>query len=83
MTIERMTKSYISILKTNMSSLEIRLRKIDETSNYLLNKIKHSDLMSEKYKNTCKYLNYVQNLLILSLTILSSIFMYLHLHLLH
>ena len=66
-----------------MSSLEIRLRKIDETSNYLLNKIKHSDLMSEKYKNTCKYLNYVQNLLILSLTILSSIFMYLHLHLLH
>ena len=42
-----------------MSSLEIRLRKIDETSNYLLNKIKHSDLMSEKYKNTCKYLNYV------------------------
>ena len=66
-----------------MSSLEIRLRKIDETSNYLLNKIKHSDLMSEKYKNTCKYLNYAQNLLILSLTILSSIFMYLHLHLLH
>ena len=66
-----------------MSSLEIRLRKIDETSNCLLNKIKHSDLMSEKYKNTCKYLNYVQNLLILSLTILSSIFMYLHLHLLH
>ena len=66
-----------------MSSLEIRLRKIDETSNYLLNKIKHSDLMSEKYKNTCKYLNYVENLLLLSLTILSSIFIYLHLHLLH
>ena len=66
-----------------MSSLEIRLRKIDETSNYLLNKIKHSDLMSEKYKNACKYLNYVENLLLLSLTILSSIFIYLHLHLLH
>ena len=66
-----------------MSSLEIRLRKIDETSNYLLNKIKHSDLMSEKYKNTCKYLNYVENLLLLSLRILSSIFIYLHLHLLH
>ena len=33
-----------------MSSLEIRLRKIDETSNYLLNKIKHSDLMSESIR---------------------------------
>ena len=25
--------------------------------------------MSEKYKKTCKYLNYVENMLILSLTI--------------
>ena len=39
-----------------VSSLEFRLRKIDE--------IKHSDLMSEKYN-----LNYVKNLLILSSTV--------------
>ena len=37
------------------SSLEFRLRKIDETRNYLLDEIKHNDLMSEKYKKTCKH----------------------------
>ena len=31
-----------------MSSLEFILRKIDETRNYLLDGIKHNDLMSEK-----------------------------------
>ena len=34
-----------------------------------LDEIKHNDLMSEKYKKTCKYLNYVEDLLILSSTI--------------
>ena len=48
------------------ASLEFRLRKIDESRNYLLHEIKDNDLMSEKYKKTCKYLNYVENLLILS-----------------
>ena len=48
------------------ASLEFRLRKTDETRNYLLDEIKHNDLMSEKYKKTCKNLNYVENLLILS-----------------
>ena len=51
-----------------MSSLQIRLRKIDETRDYLLEEIKHNDLMSEKYKKTCKYLNYVEHLPILSST---------------
>ena len=45
------------------ASLEFRLRKIDETRNYLLDERKQNDLMSEKYKNTCKYLNYVEHLL--------------------
>ena len=40
MTIKRMTRQYISILKINMSSLEIRLRKIDEARTYVLNEIK-------------------------------------------
>ena len=48
------------------ASLEFRLWTIDETKNYLLGEIKHNDLMSEKYKKTFKYLNYVENLLILS-----------------
>ena len=44
-------------------SLEFRLRKIVETRNDLLDITKHNDLMSGKYKNTCKYLNYVEHLL--------------------
>ena len=50
-------------------SLEFRFRKIDERRNYLLYEIKHNDLMSEKYKKTCKYLNYVEHLLILVSTV--------------
>ena len=34
------------------ASLDFRLRKIGETINYLLDQIKHDDLMSEKYKKT-------------------------------
>ena len=48
---------------TEKASLEFRLKKIDETRNNLLEDIKHNDLMSEKYKKTCKYLNYVEHLL--------------------
>ena len=51
------------------ASLEFRLRKTDETGNYLLEEIKHNDLMSAKYKKTCKYLNYVEHLLILVSTV--------------
>ena len=51
------------------ASLEFRLRKIDETRNYLLDEIKDNNLMSEKYKKTCKYLNYVENLLTLASTV--------------
>ena len=43
----------------DMSSLKFRLKKLDETRNCLLHEIKHNDLMSEKCKKTCKYLNYV------------------------
>ena len=31
-------------------SLEFRLRKIDETKNYILDETKHNDLMSENIK---------------------------------
>ena len=47
-----------------MSSLEFRLKKIDETRTYLLQEIKHNDLINEKHKKTCKYLNYIELLLI-------------------
>ena len=51
------------------ASLEFRLRKIDERRNDLLDEIKLNDLVSEKYNTTCKYLNHVENLLILVLTV--------------
>ena len=47
-------RKYTSILKTNIvekASLEFRLRTIDETRNYLLDKIKDNDLMSERKRH--------------------------------
>ena len=38
------------------ASLEFRLRKSEETRNYLLDEIKHNDLMNEKIR---RHLNYV------------------------
>ena len=58
-----MTKQHISILITNMSSFEFRLKKIDETRNDLLDEIKNNDLMREKYEKTYKYLDYIEHLL--------------------
>ena len=53
-----------------MPSLKLDLKKkIDEKRSYLLNGIEHNDLMNKKYKNTCKYLNYVEHLFILALKI--------------
>ena len=52
-----------------MSSLEFRLKHIDEKRNYLLEKINHNDLMSENCKKICTYLDYVENLLFLVLTV--------------
>ena len=58
------------------ASLEFRLRKINETRNYLLDEIKHNGLMSDKYKKTCRYLNYVEHLLILISTITGCVSIY-------
>ena len=44
-----------------MLNLEFRLKKKDETRNYLLEEIKQNDLMSKKHKKTCKYLNHVEH----------------------
>ena len=49
--------------------MQEKLRKIDEARDYLLEEIKHNGLMSENYRKTCKYLNYVENLLILVSTV--------------
>ena len=51
------------------ASLEFTLKRITETRNHLLEEINHNDLMSEEYKQVCKYLNHVEHLLILVLTV--------------
>ena len=56
---------------TEEASLEFRLKKNDETRNYLLEKTKQ--WFNEKYKKTCKYLNYVKHLFILVLTVPGSV----------
>ena len=44
-----------------MSSLDFRLKIIDETRYYISYEIKqHIDVITEKHKKTCKYLNYVR-----------------------
>ena len=49
-------------------SLEFRLRKIDETRNYDLDEMKQW-FHEWRYKNTCKYLNFVEHLLKLASTV--------------
>ena len=55
---------------TNMTkedqSLEFKLKKIDETRNYLLEEIKHNVLMSKKHEKTFITLNYVEDFLTLA-----------------
>ena len=44
-------------------SQEIRLKNIDKTRNYLIEKIKQNDLMRKKHKKVCTTLNYIEHLL--------------------
>ena len=48
---------------------EFRLKKIDEIRNYLTEEINQSEVMSKKYKQVCKVLNYIEHLLIIISTI--------------
>ena len=59
-------KRIYKYLKDQDDKSQVQIKKIDETRNYVLDEINHNDLMSEKCKKTCKYLNYVKHLLILA-----------------
>ena len=56
-----------------MEPYEFRLRKSDETRNYLLEEVKHIDLIIEKCKTTRKYLIYDEHLLSLVSTVTSCV----------
>ena len=66
---EKNDKIIYKYFKDKCVKSRVEIKKIDETRNYPLSEIKHNDLMSEKYKKTCKYLNYVEQLLILVSTV--------------
>ena len=51
-------------------SQEFRLKNIDETRNYLIEKIKKNQLISRKYKKICTTLSYIEHFLTLTPTII-------------
>ena len=63
-----------------MTSLDFRLKTIDETINYHSHQIKHNDLMSKKYITVCRNFKLLQNILFL---ILMSVVVFKFLHLRH
>ena len=50
-------------------SQEFRLKNIDHTRNYSIEKINRNELMSKKHKKVCTTLNYIEHVLILGSTI--------------
>ena len=52
-------------------SQEFKLKNIDETGNYFIEKINQNELMSKKHKKVCRVLNYIYNLLVLIPTVTS------------
>ena len=57
---DKITYKYSKANMPEEASLQFRLRKVDKTRNYLLEQINNNDLISQKYKKTCKFLNYVE-----------------------
>ena len=55
------------------TSQEFRLKDIDETRNYLIEKINQNELMSKKHKNVYRVLNYIEDLLVLISTVTGSV----------
>ena len=55
-------------------SKEFRLKNIDETGNYLIEKINENELMSKKHEKVYVVLNYIENLLVLISTVSGCVF---------
>ena len=53
---------------------EFRLKKIDEITNYLIEKINQNELVSTKHQKICRVLNYIEHSLILISTITGCVF---------
>ena len=55
-------------------SKEFRLQNIDETENYLIEKINENELMSKKHEKVYIVLNYIEHLLVLTSTVSGWVF---------
>ena len=55
-------------------SKEFRLKNIDETENYLIEKINENELMSKKHEKVYIVLNYIEHLLVLTSTVSGWVF---------
>ena len=55
-------------------SKEFRLQNIDETENYLTEKINENELMSKKHEKVYIVLNYIEHLLVLTSTVSGWVF---------
>ena len=64
MAIKRMAKLYISNIKANMASLELRIKKNRWNKKLFLKKIKDNKLISKKYEKVCWAFNYFDYFLI-------------------
>ena len=51
-----------------------RLKNVEETRNYFFEEIEQNELMSNKHKNVCTTLNYIEHFLNLASTITGYIF---------
>ena len=50
-------------------SQELRLKSIEKTRNYFIEKIEQNELMSKKHKKVCMALHYLEHFLILASTV--------------
>ena len=66
-------KKYIIMPEENISQ-KIRLKKKDETRNYLIEEINQNKLMSKKHKKVCRILNYIDHSLFVISTITGCVF---------
>ena len=58
----------INMTEGNISQ-EFRLKKINETRNYFVEKIEQNELISKKHKKVCTALNYIKNFNIIASTV--------------
>ena len=55
-------------------SQDFRMKNMDKTKNYLVEKINQSKLMSKKHKNVYRVFNYIKSLLLLICTVRGCLF---------